>query len=906
MAKKAWERWAADYRVTIKHYHADNGRFADNGFIQHCAMNKQSISYCGVNAHFQNGITEKRIRDLQEATRTALLYALHKWPRMITVHLWPYAMQTANDVHNSTPMTKTQRSPLELFSGVKVSPKLRHFHPFGCPTYVLDNALQAQKGISKWKTRARMGVYLGPSPNHSRSVHLVLNPRTAHVSPQFHVRHDDFFETVQVRATDFDSPKPEWRYLSGLAELKEKVGRTDENREGTHIVRPVLQMAQLPPTVIHQPSSLNLLPPLNTDDQTGTPGESIVADTTLEPAAASEAPINLTGTVPTVVGRQTRSGRVVKDTQRYSEGLAQREQGLVAWETMIDQDGSEDVPTAQAQYDLQALMDEPVSFAATTDPDTMYYHEAMREPDRELFRETMQKEIQDHKSRNHWEIVLLKSIPFGTRIIDMIWSMKRKRRINTREVYKRKACLNVHGGQQEFGLNYWETYSPVVNWQTLRLFFILSILRGWHNRQMDFVLAYPHAPAEVPLYTNFPQGYVFPPSVSRTTHALKLKQNLYGQKQAGRIWNKYLDAGLAEIGFAPSKIDPCLYYRGQVILLVYIDDCVLFSPKKTDLAAVIKEMQDSSRKFRVEDLGEVNDFLGVKIRRRKNGDIELSQPHLIDAILRDLHFQENTAERTTPALSTVLLHKDAEGKVWDQDFHYRRVIGKLNFLEKSTRPDIAYAVHQCARFCADPKKSHADAVRRIGKYLKGTRSKGIVLRPDKTKSFECWVDADFCSGFRPGENNAKDPMSSKSRSGWVLTYAGCPITWASKMQTLTALSSTESEYIALSSALRDMIPLMELAKEIQQRGVVDKIGQVPAVHCAVWEDNSGALEMAKVHKVRPRTKHLNNQYHHFRGYVDRREIELFAKATDEQIADMLTKPLPEGPLCKHRMSLQGW
>ena len=111
-------------------------------------------------------------------------------------------------------------SPLELFSGVQIAPKLRHFHAFGCPTYVLDNALQSGQGAPKWKERSRLGVYLAPSPNHARSIMLVLNPRTGHVSPQFHVKFDDFFETVQARATDLNAADPEWKYLSGFATKK--------------------------------------------------------------------------------------------------------------------------------------------------------------------------------------------------------------------------------------------------------------------------------------------------------------------------------------------------------------------------------------------------------------------------------------------------------------------------------------------------------------------------------------------------------------------------------------------------------------------------------------------------------------------------------------------------------------
>ena len=216
-AKHAFEQSSEQRGVKIKHYDVDNGRFADNVFIQDCKTQGQSISYCGVSAHFQNGIAERRIHDLQEQTRTSKLYAMNKWRKMILICLWPYAMRHANDVANATPKKGENSSPLEKFSGVKVAPKLRHFHSFGCPTYVLDNALQSGQGAPKWRQCSRLGVYLGPSPNHTRSVALVLNPRTGHMSPQFHVNFDDFFETVQQKSTDLDAPDPKWKYLSGFA-----------------------------------------------------------------------------------------------------------------------------------------------------------------------------------------------------------------------------------------------------------------------------------------------------------------------------------------------------------------------------------------------------------------------------------------------------------------------------------------------------------------------------------------------------------------------------------------------------------------------------------------------------------------------------------------------------------------
>ena len=262
-------------------------------------------------------------------------------------------------------------------------------------------------------------------------------------------------------------------------------------------------------------------------------------------------------------------------------------------------------------------------------------------------------------------------------------------------------------------MNFWETYVPVVSWQTLRLFFIHSILKGWHSKQIDFVLAYPHALAEVPLYMDFPKRYEFKDGISEDTHILKLTKNMYGQKQAGRVWNKYLDEGLGEIGFKPRKMDLCLYFRGRIALLVYIDDCIMFCPNLAELDKVVTEMRTSSKKFRVEDIRNVKDFFGIQVSTRNDKTSTLNQPQLIDSILKDMKFQNNTKEKDTPVLSSVILQKDTQGKPFNNDFHYRRVIGKLNFLEKSTRPDISYAVHQCARFCKHPKESHGDTVRHL-------------------------------------------------------------------------------------------------------------------------------------------------------------------------------------------------
>ena len=236
------------------------------------------------------------------------------------------------------------------------------------------------------------------------------------------------------------------------------------------------------------------------------------------------------------------------------------------------------------------------------------------------------------------------------------------------------------------------------------------------------------------------------------SHILKPLCNIYGSKAAGRVWNKYLDKGLQEAGFGPSKVDPCLYNKGGVVLLIYVDNCILMSTMDTAINEAICTLRLSKQNFTIEDEGTVSNFLGVKINHSNDCMITLTQPQLIDSIIKDLNMNDNTKSRAIPAYTSKLLRKDADGESVEANFHYRSVIGKLNFLEKSTHPDISVSVHQCAQFQDNPKRSHLQAVRTIGHYLRGTRDKGIMMRPDHTKSFECWVDADYTGMIWVGDH----------------------------------------------------------------------------------------------------------------------------------------------------------
>ena len=196
--KHDFEHLCATRGVTVKHYHADNGRFAERSFTDDVKKSLQRITFCGVGAHHQNGITKNTIKQLTLISRTLLVHAQGLWPEYITTMLWPYALKAAQDRINQLNIDLHGKTPDMKFSGVaSTNLRMRDFHTWGCPCYILDSRLQTDpKGVPKWEPRARVGIYLGRSPSHAGNVALVLNPKTGLVLPQFHVVFDDDFTTV--------------------------------------------------------------------------------------------------------------------------------------------------------------------------------------------------------------------------------------------------------------------------------------------------------------------------------------------------------------------------------------------------------------------------------------------------------------------------------------------------------------------------------------------------------------------------------------------------------------------------------------------------------------------------------------------------------------------------------------
>eukprot|EP00978_Attheya_sp_CCMP212_P023502 scaffold72215_cov47-Attheya_sp.AAC.2 len=321
--------------------------------------------------------------------------------------------------------------------------------------------------------------------------------------------------------------------------------------------------------------------------------------------------------------------------------------------------------------------------------------------------------------------------------------------------------------------------------------------------------------------------------------------------RAGKIWADFLKDKLESIGFVPSPVNEYVYIRQNVIFLVYVDDGIFASPDSEAINKAIEEIKALG--LDIDDQGDIEDYLGVNVERVGDTFV-LTQLQLINQIIEDLAL-EGSRPKPITALSTRPLIRDKnEPRPKDIKYNYRSIVGNLNFLEKSTRPDISYATHMVAQFSEDPRESHHAAILHIGQYLLSTRARGLILKPNPTLSLEVFVDADF-SGNWNKPTAADDTATSKSRTGYVLKFTDCPLLWQSKLQTITALSSCESEYMRLlSAALCDAIFVIQILDDLKARGFILP-SKTPQVYCKAFEDNSGALEMARLPKLRPQTKH---------------------------------------------------
>ena len=493
------------------------------------------------------------------------------------------------------------------------------------------------------------------------------------------------------------------------------------------------------------------------------------------------------------------------------------------------------------------------------------------------------------------DVLEVQERPRGIQVLPLFWLFKIKEAADG-SIARFKARCTVLGNLQQEGINFDEIFAPVVRYATMRILFaIAGAVRNLSLHQMDVNTAFLYGvmPASSAVYVSVPEGYPIPEHLrGKTNLCCRVKRALYGLKQSPRLWYKNIDATFKTLGFSRCAFDPCLYYRQraetELYVTVYVDDLVMAGSSD----AVIMEFKaELSARYDMKDLGEVQYVLSMEVSRdRAAGTIEVSQCKYITDVLRRFGMLECHAA-PTPMDPAVKLVKAAstvgKAKAKAEDYPYQEVVGSLMYLMVTTRPDIAYAVSQLARYMSCHGPQHHEAAKRVLRYLKGTMTLGLTYGTSKDLTLQGFSDSDW------GGNTE----TRRSTTGYAFMLAGGAVSWASKTQKTVALSSTEAEYMALTETAKEAIHLRQTC-EFFGFSATDPI--------LLHEDNMGAKAMAENVITTSASKHINIRHHFIREKVADGDVMLVYVRTERQLADALTKALHKVTFLRLRGALLGY
>ena len=527
------------------------------------------------------------------------------------------------------------------------------------------------------------------------------------------------------------------------------------------------------------------------------------------------------------------------------------------------------------------------------------------------YKEAAMLEIETLKKMNVWDEVDRES---WMKVLPSTWAFRRKTYPDGC-TKKLKGRFCVRGDREIAGVHYDpdRIYAPVVSWTTVRLLLMLSAHLDLATRQVDYVAAFVHSPLPAPAgyetmsdeeklrsctYVDMPRGF------RKEGKVLRLNKALYGLKSAPKAFFSHLKSNLEAIGFKQAiDVDACLFISDKVICLVYVDDTLLYAKKQEDIDEVIRQLSEE-RNMALEVEDDVAGFLGVEIKKdRETGVVTLKQKGLKLRVLESLKLDDLPGVHV-PATET--LGKDEDGELPHCDFNYASVVGMMQYLYSHSCPEIGFALSQLARFTFNPKRSHELALIHLGQYLKHSLDEGMILRPMKFDEFQMdvYVDSDFMGLY--GHESRDDPDNVRSRTGYVILLNGCPIVWKTKLQESISTSTMMAEYYALSTAMREVLPLRNLISAVGTGFGLERMVNT-TFKCTAHEDNTGCETLANLEPGRttPRSRFYDVKLHWFRSMLSK-FIIVIRCATVDQMADIYTKPLTREPFERIRMRLCGW
>ncbi|KAL5713883.1 Beta-galactosidase 8 [Ranunculus cassubicifolius] len=449
-------------------------------------------------------------------------------------------------------------------------------------------------------------------------------------------------------------------------------------------------------------------------------------------------------------------------------------------------------------------------------------------------------------------------------VIGCRWIYKLKHKSNG-DIERRKARLVAKGYNQQSGIDYTETFSPVAKPTTIRVILSIAVQQGWTVQQLDVSNAFLHGKLNEDIYMSQPPGFIHPQYPS---YVCKLQRSIYGLKQAPRVWFSELLDALLNLGFVQSKADSslCIQRTATSItyILIYVDDILLTGSSPSHCQAVFTSL---SKSFALKNLGPIHFFLGLEVKRNSTTLLLHQTKYVLDLLSK--HNMLLAKPASTPMSTSIKLDNES-GDPLEDPTPYRSLVGALQYLTW-TRPDISFSVNQVCQYLHAPRTPHLTAAKRILRYLKGTVNHGLSFTQNPS-TLIAYSDADWAGSI----------SDRRSCSGYCLYFAGNLIAWSAKKQATVARSSTESEYRSLAHTATEISWVTTLLKELQI-----PLHKPPLLYC----DNLSALALASNPVFHARTKHIEVDYHYIRELVLSKSVLINYVCSKDQIADIFTKGL---------------
>ncbi|KAL9241610.1 hypothetical protein vseg_015702 [Gypsophila vaccaria] len=806
------------FKRPILHLYSDNG----GEYIKlTSSLLKDGIIHLTSPPHTpeHNGYAERRHRHIVE-TGLSLLSHAH-----LPSFFWSNAFVTAAYLINRLP-TPSLNHDSPFFTLFKTSPNYQKLKSFGCLCYPWLRPYTQ----NKLDNRSSPCVFIGYSS--TQSAYHCLDPTTNKIYTSRHVK---FVENV-------------FPYMSLVQQTS---GTTIDTDHWCDIPLPVIQPTPLGTTFI-PPASTSITPPTpnipytspsqhvtpspcihptsptpsSSINSTPTPSHATTVHPPSSPPFPSSPPPPPPPPPPLTRNITTRlNNNIVKPNPKYTDPKFAKTATLSSSDTL---------PTTATQ----ALLDT-------------------------RWRSAMNDEFQALQRNGTWTLVSSES---AQNVVGCKWVFRIKYHPNG-TIEKYKARLVAKGFHQRPGLDYSETFSPVVKPSTIRLILSLVVSHGWPIRQLDVNNAFLQGTLHESVYMAQPPGFVDP---TYPNHVCKHVKAIYGLKQAPRAWYTELKNFLLSTGFKSSIADPSLFFQRHVTtpiyVLVYVDDIIVTSSSTTTLSNFITHI---SNRFSLKDLGSLSYFLGIEVRPSPTGLLLTQTKYIHDLLSR---YKMLDANPTPTPMSTDLILTKVGNSPLASPTDYRTIVGSLQYLSL-TRPDIAFVVNKLAQFMSNPHDTHWSALKRLLRYLKGTMHHGIAIHNQSPMTLHSFCDADW----------AGDKTDYLSTTGYIVYLGRNPISWSSKKQRTIARSSTEAEFRAVADTTAEVIWVQNILAELQV-----PFCEPPIIYC----DNLSATHYSANPVFHSRMKHLALAFHFVRELVQNKMLRVQHISGDDQLADALTKPLP--------------